>query len=75
MDLLDGNRIQPAFDNREDGGEAPGCIDKVETAQALRVVILRHGGCLPDVAVDGGDFADAYAFEIHYRAAGFEELA
>jgi hypothetical protein len=30
---------------------------------------------LLDIAINGGDFADSHALEIHYCAASFEELA
>lgn len=74
MDLLNGNGIQPTFDDAEDAAEAPGGVDQIQTAETLRVVVLRDGGGLLDVGVDGGDFGDANSFHVHDRAAGLEEV-
>ena len=75
MDFLHGDRVQEALDDTEDGRETPGGVDEVEFSETLRVVVLRDGGRLFDVAVDAGYAADAHAFEVHDRAAGFEEGA
>jgi len=75
MDLVDGDGVQEALDDAEDGAEAPGRVDQVQLAEALGVVVLGHGGGLADVRVDGGHLGDADALEVHDGAARLEELA
>ena len=75
VDLLDGDRVEEALDHAEDAAEAPGGVDEVQPAEALGVVVLAHCGGLLDVAVDGRDLGDADALQVHYCAAGFEEVA
>ncbi len=75
VNLLHGDGIKEALDDAEDGGEAPGRVDEVELAEAFRVVVLRDGGGLLDVAVHGADAAEADAFQVHDGAAGLEQGA
>lgn len=44
VDLLDGDGVEPALDDAPDGGEAPGGVDDVQLAEALRVVVLGDDG-------------------------------
>ena len=74
MNFRNGNRIQPPLDDGKNAAEAPGGVDQIEFPETLGVVVLADGGGLLDVAVDGGDFGDADAFEVHDRAAGFEQF-
>ena len=75
MNFRNGDRIQPPLDDGKNAAEAPGGVDQIEFPETLGVVVLADGGGLLDVAVDGGDFGDADAFEVHDCAAGFEEFA
>ncbi len=75
VNLLHGDGIKEALHDAEDGGEAPGRVDEVELAEAFRVVVLRDGGGLLDVAVHGADAAEADAFQVHDGAAGLEQGA
>ena len=75
MDLLDGDRIQPALDNAEDGGESPWGVDEVHLAQSFWVVVLGHGGRLTDVGVHGGYLSNSNSLHIHDCATCFKEAA
>lgn len=75
MDLLGGDRVEPALDDGPDGGEAPGRIDEVHLAKTLGVVVLRNDGGLAHVGVDAGHLGDGDALEVHDGAAGLEEGA
>ncbi len=75
VNFLHRHRIEEALDHTEHRREAPRRVDQVQLAQTLGVVVLRDGRGLLDVAVDGTDFADAHALEVHDRAAGFEQGA
>lgn len=75
MDLLDGDWVKVALDDAEDGAEAPWCVDDVQLAQTLWVVVLRDGGGHLDVAVDGWRLGDADALEVHDCAEGLDQVA
>ena len=75
VDLLDGDGVEEALDDAEDGGEAPGRVDQIEFAQPLRVVVLRDGRGLLHVAVHRRHPAQADAFQVHDRAARLQQRA
>jgi len=75
VDLLHGDRVEPALDDGPNGAETPGGVDEVEAAKALGVVVLRHGAGLLDVAEHLGRLHQANALEVHDSAAGLEEKA
>jgi hypothetical protein len=75
VDLCDGDGVEELLDHAEDRREAPGSVDQVQLAHALRVVVLRDGRCLLHVSVNAANVAETDALEIHDGARGFEEVA
>lgn len=75
MDLLHGDGVEEALDDAEDGRKPPGRVDEVELAEAFRVVVLRDGRRLLDVAVHRRHPAQPDAFQVHDRAACLEQRA
>jgi hypothetical protein len=75
VDLLHGDGVQPSLDGAPGAAEAPGRVDQVHASEALRVVVLRHGGGLLDVGVDLRDLGNAHALQVHDCAARLKELA
>ena len=74
VDLGDSDRVEELLDHAEDGAEAPGCVDQVQLAHALGVVVLRDGRGFLDVAVNGANVGQTDALEVHDGARGFEEV-
>lgn len=75
VDLGDGDGVEELLDDGEGAAEAPGGVDDVQLAQALRVVVLRDAGGGLQVAVDGAEHADADALEVHDGARRLEQVA
>ena len=75
MDLLDGDGVEEALDDVENAAETPGGVDQVQLAQSLGVVVLRDGGSLTNVSVDGGNAGDPDALQVHDCAAGLHQTA
>lgn len=75
MNLLHRHRIQKSLYHAKHGRKPPRRVDEIEFSETLRVVVLRDGRGLFDVAVDGTHAADTNTFEVHDGAAGFEQAA
>lgn len=75
VDLLPRHRVQPRLDHIPNRSKPPRRVDDVRMAQALRVVVLRHLGQAPDVAVDSGDLAGRDAGDVDDGADRVDEGA
>jgi len=75
VDLGDGDGVKELLDDAEDAAEAPWCVDEVQLAETLWVVVLRNTGRLSDIAVDGRDVGQTDALKVHDCAASLEEVA
>lgn len=52
LDLLPRLLVEPALDDRPDGGEGPWRVHNAKLAQLLRVIVLRNLGCFLQEVVD-----------------------
>ena len=75
LDLINRHRVQPAFNNRPNSGERPGCVDDIELAHRFRVPVLADRRSGRDVVLHAVEVAEGNAAEVEDGAEGADRVS